>query len=617
MANQKRVQTSYDSGASDTARGASNNVKKGDWGNNPESVPTKTNEDQDKLKDLLEDFDAARDFVKSSYQQTWEDNWKCYQGIRTARGYEGIADDFVPETFTIVESVKANIAGGKPKFNFIPMREEQKQDTLILNNLLSFYWDQNRMAQKTVNWVNDMLVLGNGILMVSWEGAMPRISNLPLADFFVDPESTHMNNPDEEGYPEFAGYRYLSTKKKLKKKKIVNPESGEMEELYKGVDDIEDYNDDWDKLDKQVKEQFMGSTLGEDAHKKQVECIVMYTREKKYVIANRSKIIYEGKNPYQRDKRMKTETVNLPDGAVETVEVEIPEIRSFLPFAILRNYVDGSLFYAKSDVEIIRPNQEALNDVSNQKRDNLTYVLNNMWQIDPQFAHLADQIESVPGAVYPIPAGALQSIEKQMVGPEADNEMLRLKDEMRRATAADEVVQGVSQDKGRVTATEVQAQLNQSSQRFSTKVNLLESEGYGQLGRILFKMVQIFVTNEEAVRIIGPDGVGWKDFDPNEYTGEYEPKVELDTTSKAIKIEEGQKYQQLSQMIMQDPAVNHQEFLRIFFEKAFQIDEDTIKRLLTLPPPPPMGMGMGMDPAAALGGASSTPSAPLETPAMI
>lgn len=617
MANQKRVATTYDSGDNNTARkGGTPNVTK-DQPGQPESTTTNG---EDTLKDLIKKFDSARDFIKGSYQQEWEDNWKCYQGIRTRRGYEGIADDFVPETFTIVESIKANIAGGKPKFTFIPMREEQKQDTLVLNNLLSFYWDQNRMPQKTLNWVQDMLVYGNGVLMVSWEGDMPRISNLALSDFFVDPTSTHMNNPKEAGYPEYAGYRYLTTRDKLKEKLIVNPETGEMEALYVGLDDIEDHKEDWDKLDKDVKEQFLGSTLGDEAHKHQIECIVFYTKKKKYIIANRCKIIYEGDNPYKRDKGKEKVTI-VVDGIEQPKTVEVPEITGFLPFAILRNYVDGSLFYAKSDVSVIRPRQETLNDVSNQKQDNITYVLNNMWQIDPAYSYLAEQIESVPGAVFPIPAGALKAIEKQVVTSEADTEMLRIKDEMRRATAADEVVQGVSQEKGRVTATEVQAQLNQASQRFSTKVNLLESEGYGQLGRILFKMVQIFVTQEMAVRVVGPDGIVWKDFDPNEYTGEYEPKVELETTTKAVKVEEGQKYQQLSQAIMNNPMVNQQEWLRVYFEKAYQLPEEVIKRLLTLPPPPPMPPAGPPPPDggalnAALTGASATPSAPLPTAPM-
>jgi hypothetical protein len=256
-----------------------------------------------------------------------------------------------------------------------------------------------------------------------------------------------------------------------------------------------------------------------------------------------------------------------------------------------------------------------LNDVSNQKRDNLTYNLNNMWQIDPQFQHLADQIESVPGAVYPIPRGALAPIEKAMIGPEADNEMLRIKDEMRRATAADEVIQGVSQDKGRVTATEVTAQLNQASQRFSTKLQTLEDEGYAQLGRILFKMIQIFVTQEIAVRVVGPNGVAWKDFDPNEYSGDYEPKVTLLTTQKAIRAEEGQKYLQVHQIAAASPFVDQMEFMRIYFQKVLDLPDEEIKRLIKPPQQNPNlpAMPPGMPPGgAAPGGASPVPSTPMQ-----
>lgn len=582
MADQKRVATSYDSGDNLTAKKIGK-VPEGDWGND---TPQKNDGGDDSLLAIvMDDFKKARDYVKNNYEGDWNDYWKCYNNIRTRRGYEGISDDFVPETFTIIESVKANIAGGKPKWTFVPMHEEQTQDTTLLNQLMDFYWDQNRMVQKTLNWVQDMLVYGNGVLMVSWENDMPRISNIPLQDFFVDPTATHMNNPEEMGYPKYAGYRYLTDRDTLKKKTVLNPETGEDDAYYKNLDQIEDYNGDWDKLDKDVKEGFSGSTLGKDAIKNQVECIVYYTKKKKIIIANRKTIIYEGKNPYQRAKSTKTVTT-LMEGQPTQHEVEIPEIKPFLPFAILRNYVDGSLFYAKGDVAVIIDRQETLNDISNQKQDNVTYVLNNMWQIDPQFSHLADQIESVPGAVYPIPKGALTAIEKQVVTNEADTEILRIRDEMRRATAADEVVQGASQEKGRITATEVQAQINQASQRFATKLNTLESEGYAQLGRILFKMVQIFVTQEMAVRIIGPDGTMWKDFDPTDYTGEYEPKVSLESTQKTLEVEEGQKFMQVHQAFASSPFINQKEFVRLYLQKALRIPEDQMKALLDVPPPP-------------------------------
>lgn len=612
MANQKRVQTTYDSGGNNTAKNLGNPTVDGDWGGGPGKEAKK--EEDTLLEIVMEDYRAARDYYKSNYREKHDDFWKCYNNMRTRRGYEGISDDFVPETFTIIESVKANIAGGKPKFTFVPMQEEQKQDTVILNELLDFYWDQNHMTQKTLNWVQDSLIYGTGIFYVSWEGDMPRIQNIPLSDFFVDPTATHFNNPSEPGYPKYAGYEYLTDKDELRNKLTVNPETGEMEELYKNIDEIEEYDGEWEKLDKETKEGYIGSTLGKDAPKKQIRCVVYFTKKKKVVIANGKTIIYEGKNPYYRDKKTQKVTTYM-EGVRTVTEREVAEIKPFLPFAVLRNYVDTSLFYGKGDVEVIIDRQETLNDISNQKQDNITYVLNNMWQIDPQFQHLIDQVESMPGLVLPIPRGALTAIEKQVVTAEADTEMLRIKDEMRRATAADEVIQGVSQDKGRVTATEVQAQLNQASQRFSTKLQTLEDEGYSQLGRILFKMIQIFVTSEMAVRVIGPDGVEWKDFDPNDYSGEYEPKVSLESTQKIVKAEEGQKYVQVHQVAANSPFVNQQELMRVYFEKMLDLPEEQIKRLLQVPQAAGM---MGMPPGAGgiPGMPSGVPSGPLPTPTM-
>lgn len=583
MADQQKVSTSYDSGGNLTQKKVGG-VPEGDWGTD---TPTTNGEQDPLLKIVMDDFKVARDYVKNNYEADWSDYWKCYNLIRTRRGYDGISDDFVPETFSIIESVKANIAGGKPKWTFVPMADYQEQNTTLLNELMDFYWDQNMMGQKTLNWVQDMLLYGNGILMVSWEDDMPCISNVPLPDFFVDPTATHLNNPLSAGYPKYCGYRYLTDRDTLAKKDIVDVDSGAYQPYYKNLEDVEDYNGDWDKLDKDQKESFMGSTLGKDAVKKQVECIVYYTKKKKIIIANRTTIIYEGDNPYKRAASKKTvQTTDPQTGQPTTKEVDIPEVKPFLPFAVLRNYVDQSLFYAKGDVAVIIDRQETMNDLSNQKQDNITYVLNNMWQIDPQFSHLAEQIESVPGAVYPIPKGALTAIEKQIVTPEADTQILAIQEEMRRATAADEVIQGASQEKGRITATEVTAQVNQANQRFNTKLNTLESEGYGQLGSIMFKMSQIFVTEPMAVRVVGPDGVTWNQYDPADYSGEYVPKVSLESTQKTMQVEEGQKYMQVHQTFANSPYINQKEYARLYLQKALNLPEDQVKALMDVPPPP-------------------------------
>lgn len=573
---------------------------------------------EDQLRSLvLEDYRLARDYIKRSYLETWNNCWKCRNNIRTMRGYQGVADDFVPETFTIVETIKANVFGGRPKFNFIPQREEQKQDTEVLNNLVDYFWQCNDMTQKMANWGDDMITYGNGIMMASWEGDIVQYTNVPLSDFFVDPTATHMNKPGTAGYPKYAGYRFLTSKEELKNRKIVNPDTGEMEFLYKNLDQIGNKNEnDFDRTDKQDKEHMMGSTLADDdAKNRQVEVIVYYTRKKKILIANRNTIIYDGENPYHREATTKKVTMDMDGMPMETT-VDIPEIKGFLPFAILRNYVDTSLFFAKGDVEVILPRQEALNDVSSQKHDALTYALNPMWQIDPQYKHLAEQLESVPGAVFPIPQGALQAIERQVVGPEADVEMNRIQGEMRRATAADEVIQGASQQQGRITATEVQTQVAQSTQRTGTKATTIENEGLAQLGRITYKIAQIFITTEIAVRVVGPDGISWKDYDPNEYLGDYEPQIQLESTTKALKAEEGQKYAVVHQLAQASPYVDQRELMREYFEKMLDVSETRLKKLLPeelAMPPMPMGMPMQGGGQPPVQNPAGVPSGPLPT----
>lgn len=549
------------------------------------------------LGSVIGDFERARKYVETNYQAIWEDCFKAYNAIRTRRGYSGVADDFIPEIFSIVESLKAAIAGSKPKFKYMPLDEEQEQDTETLNALVDYYWSLNNMTEKLLNWVGDMIIYGNGIFMVSWEENKPVIHHIPLSDFFVDPTATHINRPEERGYAKYAGYRYLTSLEQLKAKKMFDIDSGEMVDMYKNLNLVTE-GTLGDADDKTRKEQLLGSTLGKDAAKHQVEIIEYYTARKKIIIANRSVVIFESDNPFQRKEKTKKE-INLVDGEpVETKRV-IPGIKGFLPFAILRNYTDSNLFFARGDVEVLIPIQEALNDTSSQKRDNLAYALNNMWQIDPRFKHLAEQIESMPGAVFPIPKGALTAIEKQDMSPAADTEIARLTQAMRTASAADAAVQGVAQKFSRTTATEIAAQLNQASTRFTTKIQNLEDEGFAQLARIIYKCIQIFVPKELAVRITGKSGVTWKDFNPERFTGEYQPRVILEATAKAEAGQMAQATQVIAQFGMNNPLVNQEALLRKIFTSLLpDAPKDDIDELLTPPAPPMMGGdGQAVDPS--------------------
>lgn len=567
-------------------------------GTKAEKTPNDNN-----LGKYIGDFQKASNYVRDNYHSDWFDYWKAYNGRRTKIGYNSIADAFVPETRTIVESLVANIAGAQPRFEYIPTTYEQSRETKVLSELVAYYWDANHMGTKSQSWVRDAILYGTGVLHVSWDGDrnIPCIDNIPLRDFFVDPTATNLENA------RFAGYRYLGDLESMKDEEVLDPETGELVKKYKNLNMVHagaNTGESPEVMDKANKESLMGSEESKN-NDRQVEVILMYYmekgKEKLVEIANRTTIIREVDTPYQQDEmEQEVEVIGL-DGVPMQQKKTIDAIAPFMPFAILRNTIDSSLFYGTGDVEVIIDRQETLNDVENLDLDNLHYLNNVMWRIDPAYEDMAAEIESTPGIVIPIPRYGLEPITKPQITSDLDAKKQEIKDEMRRATAADEVIQGAAPTGSRTTATEIAQVSNQAMTRFQTKVTNLESEGFAQLGSVLFKMSQIFTDQETVVRIVGEDGVSFKDFDPYEFSGYYEPHVKLDSSVKRMKEERGMKDNQLFQLLINNPAVPNQEAVIRLIAKSLDANEEDINKLFEITPQMQAAMAppaeAGIDPA--------------------
>jgi hypothetical protein len=555
--------------------------------NSPVSDGDKKNKTLDYV---VQSFKSARDYAKTHYYEIWEDSWKSYHNQRTNAQYVGVANNFVPETFTIVESIKSNIIGGEQRFEYYPTREDQKKDTKALNALVEHYWYTNNFPQESLKWIQDDIVLGTGFLWTFWDnkrGVVPQY--VPLRDNFIDPTAQNYETA------RYAGFRYLTTVAQLESQKTYDPETGKMVSRFKNLDRVKDtIRKDMDDTDKEQKDKLLGSLLGEQAKKNQVEVIYFVDKEKLIQVANRQVIIEETETPFKRDAKV----VNSFDDMGNPVQFEMPEIKPFLPFAPARNYIDGSLFYGRGDVEVILPSQELLNDTSSQKTDNLTYIVNKVMLVDPAYADEADNLDIIPGAKFMIPPGAVDWLTMQPIGADADIEMNRIVDTMRRATAADEIIQGSLKRGSRTTATEVRAQLAQAGTRFSIKLKNLEREGMKILADNFFKLIQIHITQEIAVRTIGPRGAEFLNFNPGEYLGDYEPRVMLDTTAASVAEEEKQNAMMFFQMASQLDFVNKEELFRTTAEKMFDLAPMELDLLIQQAQQQPMQMpGMpGMQP---------------------
>lgn len=457
--------------------------------------------------------------------------------------------------------------------------------------MLDYYMECNQMGLKNQEWVRDMLLYGTGVLGVEWRDGEPFIFNIPLRDFFFDPTSTGMVqtlNPAQ-----YAGYEYLANKDDLKREKIFDAEKNAWVPRYTGLDDLGPTEKKGGAngvkgMDKAFKDMFRGSTLGDTATEDQIHVIKLYhlPTGRLVEIGNKKAFIYNKPTWTQREEMSRKAEAEGPDGEAISYDQKLNEIEPFLPFAILRDYIDSSQFLGSGEMALIMQDAESLNDYEAMQMDNNAYQNTPMYWIDPQFADMAPEIETIPGAVYPIPRNAMGALERPQLTTDLDNKQDRILARMRRATAADEVIQGTNTQTSRTTATEVSTTLQQAQTRFSTKISNLESEGYAQLGLLIFKMVQIFVTKKTAMRIVGKDGVFFKDFDPWEYNGRWEAHVMLDSTIKQNQVEVGLKDQAVYESAKDNPQINQVELLRWWVKKKDPMMTDDEFNKWILPPPP-------------------------------
>lgn len=564
------------------------------------------------LKMVMTRYNSARDYLRRGFWQRWKDARRLYNNERININYEGNSDTFVPETFTILQSIKSNIIGGKIEIDYLPTNKDQTGDLKVLKALMDQTWVQDRTKLKASWSIDDSLQVGNGYLWQYWNGKHACNKYVPTEDNFFDPDATSYEDL------RYGGYRYLTTLQELKDADMVNVEYDEEDPMsekrvarYKNLDKVNDYKNDAtlksgmygeDKTAKQLREEMLtGSPLSEvtkqTGKESLIEVICYYDKKKMIKIANRCAVIEEVDTPFQR----KASEIMSVDDMGNPIPVELPEIKPFIPVAPARDIVDGAMWYAKGEIEVIGDLQELLNDTQNQKTDNLNYALNRMWTLDPSQAHKIDEIQSVPGAVFTVPPGSLQAIQQNSIGPEADNEIFRLQSMMRRATAADEIVQG-GRSSGATTATEINAQMMQAGARYSTKLENYESEFFAILANNMLKITQIFMTTEHAVRLIGQDGVQFKDYNPGEYLGNFDVKVLLEANARMLKETEKQNAMQFFLLASKMPFVNQEQLFKLTARELFDKEDNEIEQMIQQAPNPMALMAMA-------GGAPAGPGA--------
>lgn len=550
------------------------------------------------LQTVLDDFNSHWNYTSTSWHRRWEDNYKLYNNERIKRGYLGISDTFVPMTFSTVQTHVSALFGSKPKFQYQPPRDKADQDTAILNATVDYFWDEDQWSLKIIDTGIGMKREGSAVDYFMWDIDHPVLIHVPIRDFFIHTAATEIS----ERTTRSCGRRYITYIDELERFEVVDPETGEMLPKYKNLDKLKGDSasepvqgvsviQGQQKTDKQEKDMLYGSTTPDDPN--QVEVIEYWTVDRVISVANRRVVIEDAENYYKTKDRANQKK----DGKKE--EDIYPT--GILPFADARDYPDASLFYAKSEVDFIADQQEDLNDFSNQEKDAISFNLNQQKTLDPKYKHLMDEIENIPGEIIPVEASAYQPVPTGVIPAEAFNERMNIKNEIRETSASNEVIKGASQtgpNSGTETATAVNAQVAGSAQRIGLKVTQLENGYFHRMANIVFRMIQLFVTEPIDIPMKTKNGSTYAKFDPKEFTGKYRPRVQLNISAQQQQQKQQADSANLLKAFLNDPNVDQRALTKLVLQRGFDLDPDEVEELLI---PMPQGPAMGSDPTAVPG----------------
>lgn len=515
----------------------------------------------DWVEKVVADYKSSATYIETYFKSMWTDMRKLYNSERVLVGYNGISDTFVPMAYSTVEALVASTAGDKPMIEYVPTRPDQETNTEVLNQLFSYYWDLDGWTLKTIQHSRGLFKLGSAVMYGYWNIDHPCIDTIPIDDWFGDPTMTFFNYQDGA----YMGHRFLARKSVMEKEQIIDPVTGELVPKYMNLKKLGDRNDE-DDTSKEAEDIHRGSVLAEEAQEDEVECIVYYTQDDYIIVGNRQEVIYYDTNPFKARQQF----------------LGYKNPKGMYPYMFDAYTPDENQLYGRSVLQPILKPQELLNDLTNQNIDAVTWSLDPEMELDPMYSDYLEKIESAAGNVYPFKPGSYVPVQKLPIPSSVFNERTNIKNEIREATAIDELVKGAMSSQ-RTTATEAKIQTAQAGKRFDLAVASLENGGYYQMAKLVYQMIQHYVTTPIMFRVIGKDGVDWQKFDPNMFKGDYEPRVKLKVTLDGEKDMKTRDIKEMYGALVGSPYIEQRELERLVLTKGFHLEPDEATQLLKKP----------------------------------
>lgn len=418
--------------------------------------------------------------AKAPLMDKWKEYMSAYKGtyFKNQNLPDYKSNEISNMVFSTIETIRPIMTDNNPKFLAVPNTPTGMEFTADVQTALDYEWDREKMPLKLPAQLIPMLVYGNAVWFVQWDGKDGEYGNISIKpvdpfNIFPDPLAESIDNSE---FLVYATYRNANQIKQQFPEKASAIEGSRitMSELVAERDnnDTQDANQvlilemwcrDWTTMDESVE------------GKKQLK----YPKGRVITcLPELGILLSDKKNPYKDGK---------------------------FPFVLMKNYDIPFEFWGVGEVEQIMSPQHYVNELTNQIIDNAKNTANMQWIIDKNSGIGQGKLTNRPGLVIRKTPGSEVRRDTPPQMPSYVREQIEiLKKDIQDISGVFDSLKGEQQ--GSVTAASAILALQEASQaRIRLKIKLMEAS-LSELAQRVYSRMQQFWKLDRWVRVTDVEG---------------------------------------------------------------------------------------------------------------
>ena len=443
--------------------------------------------------------------AKAPLMDKWKEYMSAYKGTyfqnKNIPDYK--SNEISNHVFSTIETIRPIMTDNNPKFLAVPSTPAGMEFSADVQTALDYEWDREKMPLKLPAQLIPMLVYGNAVWFVQWDGKDGEYGNIsikPIDPFniFPDPLAESIDNSE---FLVYATYRNANQIKQQFPEKASAIEGSRI------------------TMSELVAERDNNDT--QDAN--QVLILEMWCRD--WVTMDET---VEGKKQLKYPKgRVIT---CLPELGILLSDKKNPYKDGKFPFVLMKNYDIPFEFWGVGEVEQIMSPQHYVNELTNQIIDNAKNTANMQWIIDKNSGIGQGKLTNRPGLVIRKTPGSEVRRDTPPAMPNYVREQIEvLKKDIQDISGVFDSLKGEQQ--GSITAASAILALQEASQaRIRLKIKLMEAS-LSELAQIVYSRMQQFWKLDRWVRITDVEGnPSFREIGTQVLSNDYDLKVMAGST---------------------------------------------------------------------------------------